>query len=249
MNIRLTGLFDTVFIISVMRDIKIPNSKPKLNLLGAAEGLFAERGFDAVSVRDITQAAKANVAAVNYHFGSREGMVALVISRYMSPINEERLLRLDALEKKKGAAPLNDILDAFVRPVLNSAKQSDLPEQTYCMLVGRIFAMGGDAFPVDVENQLQECVQRYAKVLGKALPLVDKEELIWRLHFVMGSLIHALMHQETMDRLSGGLSGKPSMEVLLSRFVRFAAAGLQEGVEVEVAETKGKKGPQATFDF
>ena len=62
-----------------MRSFEIPTSKAKLKLLDSAEGLVANRGFDAVSVRDVTQLAKANVAAVNYHFGSREGMMSLMM--------------------------------------------------------------------------------------------------------------------------------------------------------------------------
>lgn len=231
-----------------MREIEVPTSKAKLKILNAAEKLFAQRGFDAVSVRDITQAAKANVAAVNYHFGSREGMVAIVISRYMTPIQEERLARLDALDKKRGGAPLEELLDAFARPVLSAVRKSDLSEKYYCMLVGRIFALLPDAYPKSVEDDLKVCMQRFAKSLAKALPKVDKEELQMRLHFVAGALIHALAHQETLQRLSDGASGKPTMEAVLTQFIRFAVAGLREGVAAEESD-KVKKGPQATFDF
>ncbi len=231
-----------------MREIEVPTSKAKLKLLSAAEKLFSQRGFDAVSVRDITQAAKANVAAVNYHFGSREGMVAVVISRYMTPIQEERMLRLDAVDKKRGGAPLEEVLEAFARPVLNVVRKSDLSERYYCMLVGRIFALSLDAYPAVVEDSLKQCMQRYSKALSKTLPKVDSEELQMRMHFVTGALIHALTHQETLHRLSDGASGKPAMETVIGQFVRFAAAGLREGVEVSEAG-KAKKGPQATFDF
>ena len=66
----------------------------KQRLIEAAEALFADEGFDRVSVRDITTKAAANVAAVNYHFGSREGLVAVVMARYINPVSEERLARL-----------------------------------------------------------------------------------------------------------------------------------------------------------
>ena len=101
-----------------MRDIKISQSKSKQRLLEAAEQLFADRGFESVSVRDVTQLAKANVAAINYHFGSRDGLIAMVVLRYVSPINEERMLRLEALEKKftGKSVPIEEVLDAFVRP-------------------------------------------------------------------------------------------------------------------------------------
>ncbi len=231
-----------------MREIKFPQSKSKLRLLDAAEQLFAERGFETVSVRDVTQLAKANVAAVNYHFGSREGMVALVVSRYIIPVNDERLARLDVLERKWSgkAVPLEEIIDAFVRPVVGIVRKSELSERLFCKLVGRIFAMQGEGFPAVVEEQMKTLIDRFTRAFGKALPTVSQEELVWRMHFLVGAIIHMLLNQEMLHRLSKGASGSPTMEVTLGRFIRFAAAGLREGVEVEAGV---KKGPQATFDF
>ena len=74
-----------------MRETTIPESGSKRKLLETAEQLFADKGFEAVSVRDITQLAKTNVAAVNYHFGSRDSLLGMVMMRYMQPVTEERL--------------------------------------------------------------------------------------------------------------------------------------------------------------
>jgi AcrR family transcriptional regulator len=231
-----------------MREIKFPQSKSKLRLLDAAEQLFAERGFESVSVRDVTQLAEANVAAVNYHFGSRDGLVGLVIARYITPVNEERLARLEALEKKWSgkAVPIEETIDAFVRPLAGIVRKSELSERLFCKLMGRIFSFQGEGLPLAVEEQMKHLSDRFIKVLGKALPTVSPEELVWRTHFVVGGVIHMLMNGEMLHRLTNGVSGNPSMELTLGRFVRFAAAGLREGVEQEPAQAKG---PQAMFDF
>jgi len=101
-----------------MRQTSVPNNGPKLKLIEAAERLFAEHGFDAVSVRDVTQAAGGNVAAVNYHFGSREGLVQLVMSRHAGPVTASRLARFEELESRSaGAVSLADLLDAMISPV------------------------------------------------------------------------------------------------------------------------------------
>lgn len=231
-----------------MREIKIPQSKSKLRLLDAAEQLFADRGFEAVSVRDVTQLAKANVAAVNYHFGSRDGMIAVVVMRYMMPVNQERLARLESVERKWSGkvAPLEEVIDAFVRPVVGIVRKSELSERLFCKLVGRIFAMQGDGLPEAVEAQMKDLINRFTRAFAKALPTVPPEELVWRMHFLVGSIIHMLLNQEMLHRLSNGASGAPTMEVTLGRFIRFAAAGLREGVEME---PEAAKGPQALFDF
>ena len=232
----------------LMREIKFPQSESKRRLLDAAEQLFADKGFDVVSVRDITQEAKANVAAVNYHFGSRDGLIGLVVTRYITPVNEERLARLEILEKKWAgkAIPLEEIIDAFVRPLVGVVRKSELSERLFCRLLGRIFSMQGDGLPEVIEGQMRNLSERVARALGKSLPTVQPEELAWRMHFVAGAMIHMLMNQDMLHRLTNGASGTPSIEATLGRFIRFASAGLRDGVEFE---PEIKKGPQATFDF
>jgi AcrR family transcriptional regulator len=231
-----------------MRQEKIANSAPKRRLLDAAEQLFSERGFEAVSVRDITRLANANVAAVNYHFGSREELVELVLARHLTPVNEERLARLETAEKKWSgkAPPLEEVIDAYVRPLAGAVRKSELPESACRKLLGRIFALRGDGFPPELEEGMENLGQRFTRALAKCLPPVPPEELAWRLHFMNGGLIHLLLRQELLQRADYGASGAPTMEAALGRFIRFAAAGLREGCELE---TPAKKGPQATFDF
>lgn len=231
-----------------MREMTIPESGSKRKLLDAAEQLFAEKGFEAVSVRDITQLAKTNVASVNYHFGSRDGLLALVMTRYMNPVTEERLVRLETLEKKWSgkSVPLEEIIDALVRPLVGQVRKSDLTERLFYKLTGRIFAEQGTGLPPQIEDHFRQVAERFTRAFGKALPTVPAEELAWRIHFVVGGMIHMLTHQDLLHRLSGGASGAPTMESTLSRFIRFAAAGLREGV---VTDEPVKKGPQATFDF
>lgn len=233
-----------------MREIKFPQSESKRKLLDAAEQLFAERGFDAVSVRDVTNLAKANVAAVNYHFGSREGLISLVVMRHITPVNEERIARLDALEKKfpGKVVPLEEIIDAFVRPLAGFVRKSELSERLFCKLMGRIFAMQGQGMPEALEEQIRALSERFTKALGRALPELGQEDLIWRTHFLVGAMIHMLLNQEMLRRLTQGAAGSPTMDAVVGRFIRFAAAGLRDGV-AGAAEPAVAKGPQGMFDF
>jgi AcrR family transcriptional regulator len=233
-----------------MREITFPESGSKRKLLDAAEQLFAERGFEAVSVRDITQIAKANVAAVNYHFGSREVLLGMVMMRYMVPVTEERLARLEALERKWPAkvVPLEELIDALVRPLVSQVRKSELSERLFYKLMGRIFAGQGEGLPPQIEEQLRQVIDRFTRAFARALPTIAADDLSWRIHFMAGGMIHMLTHQDMVQRLSGGVSGTPTMEATLGRFIRFAAAGLREGTE-QIASEPVKKGPQATFDF
>jgi len=200
-------------------------------LVEAAEKLFAENGFEVVSVRDITHAAGGNVAAVNYHFGSRDGLVAVVMTRYLTPLNEERLARLEAAEQKWAgqAVPVEEVVDAFVRPLITQVEKSELSESLYYRLVGRIFGAHSHAIPPVVEAQLGVSITRFTRALGKALPTVAAEDLMWRLHFVIGAMVYMLTHGEAMQRLAQGTAGAPSMAITMERFLCFAVAGLRGG--------------------
>jgi AcrR family transcriptional regulator len=225
-----------------MREITLPLSATKQRLLDAAEHLFAERGFEAVSVRDITGAAGLNVAAVNYHFASRETLIGLVVSCRMGPVLKERLARLETVEKRWAgkAAPLEEILEAMLRPLAGNIRKSDLPEPLRCQLLGRIFSGQGAVFPQEVERDMENARQRFTRLLAKALPSVSGEDLAWRVRFVTGGIIGLLMAP------SGEAAAPQPIETTLGRFIRFAAAGLREGMP---PEPPAKKGPQSTFDF
>ena len=221
-------------------------------LLEAAELLFSEEGFDAVSVRDITEKAGANVAAVNYHFNSREHLVELVIERYINPVNEERLARLDVVEKKSGgkSVALEEILDAFVRPFATQVRKSELSEKMFYKLMGRCLGHRGGRLPKSVEQAFQLMMMRFKRAFEKALPELETQEMLWRVHFTVGAMIHSMAHAETFNRFTQGEAGFPPMEETLSKFIRFSAAGLRQGVDHSVAKEEPRaKGPQDEFLF
>ncbi len=222
----------------------------KQRLIEAAEALFADEGFDRVSVRDITNKAAANVAAVNYHFGSREGLVAVVMARYTNPVTEERMARLEALERKAGGkpVPVEEILEAFIRPFATQVRRSELSEKLFFKLMGRMFGQQGCELPPMVESLFITMVQRYHKALSKALPGLPADEIWWRMHLMSGSMIHTMAHAEIVHRASAGESGNPTMEQNLSRFIRFATAGMKQGLAEGDEEAK-PQGPQVEFPF
>lgn len=221
----------------------------KQRIIEAAEELFADEGFDRVSVRDLTTKAGANVAAVNYHFGSREGLIAAVTTRYINPVNEERLARLDALERRAAGKPvaIEEILDAFIRPFATQVRRSELSEKIFFKLMGRMFGHGCNLPPV-VEQLFGTMLNRFHKSFTKALPGLAADDIWWRMHLMSGSMIHTMAHGEKLLRISAGDSGNPTLEQTLSRFIRFAAAGMRQGGSGGESEPKAQ-GPQVEFPF
>lgn len=219
-------------------------------LLDAAETLFAERGFDSVSLRDITVAAEANVAAVNYHFRNREGLVEEVMARYINPVNEERLARLDQLEARNGSKPLalEEILEALVRPFVTQVRRSEMSEKLFYRLMGRMFGDMTESMPPSVEHGFRNMLERFRKAFRRTLPDIGEEDLLWRMHFSFGAMIHMMAHADTLRELSGGASGNPSTDQSMARFVHYAAAGMRHG-EAESESAVADDNTQAEFLF
>lgn len=174
-----------------MIDLRVKGDVTKGRLIESTESLIAQKGFDAVSVRDITGLAKANVAAVNYHFGSREGLLAAVLDFRMKPLAKERTERLEALGEQ---ATLRDIFQAWVKPLLSASASKGLNGQAHCRVLGRcleILSVG--TFPeASAASQLLDAAVQ--KSLGRHLSALPAEAIAWRWHFAKGALIHSLVH-------------------------------------------------------
>ncbi|MEM8953795.1 MAG: TetR/AcrR family transcriptional regulator [Verrucomicrobiota bacterium] len=206
-------------------------------ILFAAEELFAAEGFEKVSLRAITQAAEVNLASVNYHFGSKDALIDAVIENIVTPINRERLHRLDSLESElapDSAIATRDILDAFLRPLVVAIKESDLSEEMFFRLMGRCMAEPDYRMPESLIPQFQEVVQRFSDAAARALPKLPHDLIVWRLYFSIGTLVQSLMHIEALDSFSGGKSGQPSLDDLLTRIIDYCIGGF----EAPVSENK-----------
>ncbi len=228
---------------------------PKRNLLDVAEALFAEKGFESVAFRDITTKAKTNIAAVNYHFGSRAELLHLVMMRQLSPITEERLARLTALERhpSDSARRVEEILAALVQPLSQEVTKSELEDRLFYPLLGRIFSeQGRDVLP-PVAAQFQEVTERFTSALARALPTLQTVELGCRFHFLSGGLIHLLTHPDVLFGVTATRFGPVPMAEKFEHFIRHSAAGLRQGVPLESLENgeliDTADEPQATFDF
>jgi AcrR family transcriptional regulator len=199
----------------------------KDRLLDAAEELFSDRGIDATSLRAVTSAAGANLASVNYHFESKDGLVRSVFLRRLEPLNNERLELLDALEVTAAGSPieLEAILDAWVMPALRMGQS---PEgKRFKRLLGRIYSEPGDSLQTLLRELFGEILQRFSAAIGRTLPELSVEELMWRVHFMLGAMIHTVADQPSIRALSGGLCDPSDIEGVRRRLIDFVSAGLR----------------------
>ena len=190
----------------------------KAKILDVAEKLFGLNGFEATSLRDITTAADVNLAAVNYHFQSKDSLIDATIGRRIEPINERRLALLDEAGPD---ATVERILEAFLRPVYETHMERAMP------LLGRI--MSNPDFFVDrmFNKHLAAVGMRFMDAFARALPGHSRADLAWRLHFSVGVMTHTLLWGPVFPRITGGLVDITDRAALLQRTIVFLAAGFR----------------------
>lgn len=183
----------------------VPALATRERIRQVAERLFAEKGFDAVSLRMITAEAAVNLAAVNYHFGSKEALIETVISHRIGPVNEERVSRLKAAAKagKKSALAVGVIVDCFVGPVIEVVEESTQSDSVLCGLIGRIMGDQDERIKEIVAAQFPEVMKVFIAEFSKALSKVPKEVLAIRLLFMAGSLVQSLLCFTQLDKMPG----------------------------------------------
>jgi AcrR family transcriptional regulator len=201
----------------------------KTRILDVAERLFGANGFDSTSLRDITAEAQVNLAAVNYHFQSKESLIDAVIARRIEPVNRKRLEMLD----KAGPSPtLEQILASFLQPVLELNCENVAP------LVGRFLAEPRQFYERVYKKHIQPVSIRFQEELAKALPELPAEERLWRLYFSAGVMTHLMSWSHLLPEMSGGLCDPTDRQALVERAIAFLAAGFRAPVPASLPPSR-----------
>ena len=202
-----------------------PPATTRDQILDAAERLIGELGIDGASVRAITEAAGANLAAVNYHFGSKEGLVRAVFERRLVPINRERLRMLDRCTEGDDREPsLECIVRAFVKPPLEVLRGDHASSFGRCMI--RALADPGEQMRLLLVEAFEEVVGRFAEALGRALPSETSEGVFWRFHFMIGAMAYTIGMGHLVEEYSHGTCACSDLDAVGERLVRFVTAGM-----------------------
>lgn len=199
-------------------------------VLDAAERLFAERGLDAVSVRDITREAGANLGAINYHFGTKDNLIRAVLERRIAPVSAERLRALDAVEKayeKRQRPPkLEALLEAMFRPAVEQAMDPKRGGHTFGRLMARCFAEANPVVENLVHSHVEPVAERFDAALLRAMPKLTRADVFWRMHLLVGAMHQSLL-MLPRKKPPGGIRLRMDAETYIKRFVAFAAAAFR----------------------
>ncbi len=208
-----------------MRSLQSQDTRQRI--VAAAERLFAATGFDGATMRELTTQAKANLAAVNYHFGSKAGLLEEVFRTYFAPIQKERLRLLEEAEARAGGQPLpiREILQMFLAPAVHalSERHTGIPS-----LLSRLHHEPSPAIEALIHKVSQPVAQRYVLAVQRSLPHLSVQQVHLRAHFMVGAMLYVhgpgrmLMRQTLPDS-----EAVPDSEVLLNALLEFCEAGFR----------------------
>lgn len=203
--------------------------KRKDRILDAAEALFARHGFDGVSMRMVAEAAEVDLALSSYHFGNKRGLFDAVLVRRAEVWNSTRLDALEKVKEEAGAdgPAVEDIIDAFLRPMLAYGYQEDPGWRHYFELIAQVnssYEWGGQL----MTKYFDPAVRKFIDALKQALPNAEPSDLYWCYHFLSGALTLTFAHTGRIDKLSDGVVKSDDMLGAYKRMVPFISAGFKK---------------------
>ena len=193
-------------------------------ILDAAEQLFASHGFAATSLRSITSKAEVNLAAVNYHFGSKEALIQAMFARLLDPLVTNFPQKLAALQGSDDTVDLESILHVLVDQMTADGRHLARSMK----LVALAFSQGQERLKVYLHERCAEVLQACRQLLIKACPDLPMADVFWRVYFMLGSVVFTCSGAGTLQAIAASDYGvNDELADIIRKMVPFMAAGLR----------------------
>jgi len=211
-----------------LRTVK-PQTETQTRILDTAEELFMQHGFEGASMRMLTAKAGVNLAAVNYHFGSKDALIEAVFRRRLDAMNTGRIAELDRLEKEADGKALTPdaIIRAFIGASLRMIEDARGGGRNFIRLLGRAYTEPAKPIRALIGQMYAPAMERFKAAFSRALPELPRDELVWRMHFMFGTLAYTLAATDTVQLIAGAKpEDRYDSQVLQDRLTAFMSAGL-----------------------
>ncbi|RKQ57171.1 TetR family transcriptional regulator [Vogesella indigofera] len=211
----------------VQDDMEVNKPDTATRILDVAERLFVEHGFEATSLRMITQQAEVNLAAVNYHFGSKDALFESVFMRRIGPFVAACLAELDALEQSGQALTAEALVLTFIKPCLMLSKDPTKGGALFVRLMSRTLVENHRLLREALNQQYSVFVQRYTSAFQAALPQFETEDIAWRMHFAFGVMFNAFAGNDVLKIfVRSQVVSARDPDMVVKHLVPFVVAGL-----------------------
>lgn len=209
------------------------NSDTRECILDVCERLFAEKGVRETSLRAITGAAGVNIASVNYHFGSKKGLVEAVLKRRLDPLNSERIRRLEYIRKEaelKGTRPsVREIMRAIFEPIL-LFKENTEHSENFLRFIARSMTDPDETVKTIFLREIRPVFELMFELLKKACPNTPDDVLFWKIQFSLGAMGHSLWGFRRLKMVPEGIDTDITSDKLLDLWLDFVTAGIENDI-------------------
>jgi len=199
----------------------------KNKILDSAENLFAVKGFNGTSLREITSQAEVNLAAVNYHFGSKKELIKAVMSRYMDELSPRLEVALQKICEDEKQPSLIEVFSAFIEPLLSLNEFRNNGTSTFLQLLGRGYTDSQGFLRWFLTTQYPNVISNFVKAIQKAYPELTTEDIFWRLHFTMGTIVFTMSSSDALiDIAQNDFDKTIDISGVIERVIPYVAAGV-----------------------
>jgi len=198
----------------------------KNRILNAAERLFALQGFANTSLREVTGEAKVNLAAVNYHFGSKDTLLDAIMERRIAPLNQKRITLLQKLDESGEAATIRAIITCFIKPTLDLLT-SDKQSNYFVLLIGRVLAEVNGPQKKIFYCHMQPVLSPFFDAFKQICPHLDMTTVVWGMNFSIGAMIHCV-RMFNSEQLPFKENIPINIETLEKMLIDFVTSGLEK---------------------
>ena len=205
--------------------IRISDSSSKDKLFRSAEELFSTRGLREISVRDIATHAGVHFALVAYHYGGKQALFNEIFHSHVAPLVEEGMKRLKAITADGHKPSVEEILRAWILPCLRQGDHEE-DRMIHLRIISNLSHERWE-YTKEASSYMKHSHNAFIKALHSCLPHLSTETLIWRLHFVMGSLFFGIRQPASLIDLSGGRCNPEDLETTFNQILPYAAAGFR----------------------
>ncbi|WP_067865488.1 TetR/AcrR family transcriptional regulator [Neptuniibacter marinus] len=200
------------------------------SIIKAAEILFAEQGFAETTVRQITSKADVNLAAINYHFGSKKGLIQAVAEKFLTPLCTELTSMLEHrnLSTDAGQVTLDELLEILMRTLLVVNHDNVNALAVFMRLLELSYMQNQEELRGFLISRYQDTLQPFIQLLRADAAPMEDDEFFWRLHFCLGSITFTLSNFQTLHGIEKReFDSGAEVERILHRMIPVLSAGLQ----------------------
>lgn len=205
-------------------------------ILDSAEELFADKGFSETSLRMITTKANVNLAAVNYHFGSKKELVQAVFARFLTPFCAKLEKELDLLVENCSEPTFNDVLGALAKTMLTGIDTEfrDKKLSAFMRLLGLAYTQAQAHLRRFLFENYASIYMRFIGYLKQAHPELSSREIFWRIHFAIGSVVFTMSSLEVLRNMAIEDTGTDSsVEDIMNQLIPFLSAALEQELPIK----------------